>query len=63
MENYEAMRSEIKRLHDLCRTKNELLAESRQQLGIYRSFFAGKISEERRRDIDKLIQEINYQLE
>jgi hypothetical protein len=58
-DNYEAMRAEIRRLHNVCRAKSELLAESRKQLGIYRAFFAGKISEEREKEIDQLLINIS----
>lgn len=57
--DYDRMRAEIKRLHNVCRAKSELLVESRKQLGLYRAFFAGKISEEREKEIDQLLINIS----
>ena len=59
MDDYEKMREEIKRLHQVCRRKNDLLRQAANNIRLYRNLFAEMMSEEREKETDQLITDIN----
>ena len=44
-DNYETMRNEIRRLHQVCRAKDQLLKEAMSKLTFYKCTFSGKVVE------------------
>jgi hypothetical protein len=55
----EVKSQEIKRLHKVCQTKDELLNLAVNNIRLYRHLFANKMSEEREKETDELITRIN----
>jgi len=54
---------EIRRLHNVCSVKNDLLNRAANNIRLYRNLFAGKMSEEREKETDQLIDDINKSID
>ena len=59
----EAKSKEIRRLHNVCNNKNELLQRSVNTIRLLSHLFSDKISKERSEEINKLIADINNELD